>query len=308
VVKTPIRDARGAILGTQCIFWDVTERHRFIEELRQKNEALAASAEALRRSHEELKSAQLQLIQAGKMESIATLAAGVAHEVKNPLAILQMGLNYLAGKVPAEAKVTLVLDEMREAIQRADNITRGLLNFAADQAPVVQPVDLNLLLQDSLRLLRHELASARIGLEMDLAPDLPEVAVDRTQIQQVFLNVFLNAIQAMPQGGRLRVRTFTRTATASTHSEGNRSGAGLWPGDLAVITEIEDSGPGIPEANLPRVFDPFFTTKPAGVGTGLGLPVSRKIIELHGGRIDLGNRPEGGARVSVALQARKPSP
>jgi PAS domain S-box-containing protein len=307
VVKTPIRDAKGSVLGTQCIFWDVTERKRFEEQLQQKNLALASSAEALRRSHEELKAAQLQLIQAEKLESIGTLAAGVAHEVKNPLAILQMGLTYLRGKMPAEANGTLVLDEMQDAIQRADNITRALLNFAANQSLSVQPADLNLLLQDTLRLVRHELGTAKVELELDLGANLPLAAMDRMQIQQVFVNVLLNAIQAMPGGGVLRVHTFAREISETAHFEGSRSASRLWRGEMAVVTEIDDTGPGIDEANLARIFDPFFTTKPTGVGTGLGLPVSKKIIDLHGGTIDVRNRPGGGVRVTVSLKATKPS-
>ena len=141
VVKTPIRDAKGIILGTQCIFWDITERRRFEEQLQEKNLELASTAAALRRSHEELKAAQLQLIQAEKMESIGTLAAGVAHEVKNPLAILQMGVNYLGKKLTAtDENVAMVLQEMKEAIHRADSITHGLLDFAASKQLQVRPL------------------------------------------------------------------------------------------------------------------------------------------------------------------------
>lgn len=306
VVKTPIRDARGKILGTQCIFWDMTERKRFEQELQQKNEALAASAEALRRSHEELKAAQLQLIQAEKMESIGTLAAGVAHEVKNPLAILQMGVNYLAKKLPAEDEnISMVLQEMREAISRADAITHGLLNFAASKQLAVRPEDLNQIISDTLKMVRHELTTRNIELDRELAAALPLVAVDKTQIQQVFVNIFMNAIHAMSSGGRLTVRTFTRQATETTHFEGSRTASHIWMGEVAVIAQVEDTGTGIPDSNLTKIFDPFFTTKPTGVGTGLGLPVTKKIIDLHGGAISVKNRPEGGVRVTITLKPTK---
>ncbi len=306
VVKTPIWDAKGQVLGTQCIFWDVTDRKRFEEQLQLKNAQLATNAEALRRSHEELKAAQLQLIQAEKMESIGTLAAGVAHEVKNPLAILQMGINYLGKKVAGDENIMMVLQEMRDAIQRADTITRGLLDFAASKKLAVTPHDFNLLVTDTLKMVRHELAKKNITIETRLAEGLPKVAVDRTQIQQVFVNLFVNAIHAMEGGGNLTVRTFRRQLEASTQSEGSRSAERMWVGDTAVVAEVEDTGTGIPEENLARIFDPFFTTKPTGVGTGLGLPVTRKIIELHGGTIEIKNKPGGGGvRVTVQLKPAK---
>ena len=307
VVKTPIRDAKGKILGTQCIFWDITERRRFEEQLQEKNLELASTAAALRRSHEELKSAQLQLIQAEKMESIGTLAAGVAHEVKNPLAILQMGVNYLGKKITAtDENIIMVLQEMRDAIQRADSITRGLLDFAASKQLQVKPEDLNQLILETLKMVRHELAKKSIVLERDLADHLPKVGVDKIQIQQVFVNIFVNAIHAMSNGGTLTVRTFPKEMTETTHHEGSRKADHFWVGDTAVVAVVEDTGGGIAQDHLARIFDPFFTTKPTGVGTGLGLPVTKKIIELHGGTIDIRNKPGGGGvRVTVTFRKHK---
>ncbi|MEY2409127.1 MAG: hypothetical protein QOF48_1797 [Verrucomicrobiota bacterium] len=308
VVKTPIRDAKGRVLGTQCIFWDITERKRFEEQLQQKNIELASTASALQRSHAELKSAQLQLIQAEKMESLGTLAAGVAHEVKNPLAILQMGINYLLKKVPAtDENIAMVLQEMLDAIGRADAITRGLLDFAASKQLVMRSEDFNELIESALKLVRHALTNARIEVTRELAEPPPRVMADRTQIQQVFVNLFMNAAHAMHDGGQITVRTFPKEMTETTHYEGSRKSSHLWVGDAVVVAEVFDSGSGIPDENLAKIFDPFFTTKPTGQGTGLGLPVSKKIIELHGGSISIRNRPEGGVRVTVILKQAKES-
>lgn len=305
VVKTPVYDARGQIIGIQGIFWDMTERKRWEERLQQANAELARSEAALRKSHEELKAAQMQLIQAEKMESIGTLAAGVAHEVKNPLAILLMGLNYLNKKLPnPEPNVALVLKEMREAINRADIITRGLLEYSASRQVAMRLEDLNTVIEDTLLLVRHELARTQVQVVKLWGRDLPPAGMDKNQIQQVFVNVFMNALQAMPKGGTLTIRTRARQLTESTFSEGSRQAADFWVGDTAVVAEVEDTGPGVPEAHLLKIFDPFFTTKPTGAGTGLGLAVSRKIIEVHGGRLDLRNKPVGtGVRVTVMLKA-----
>ena len=306
VIKTPIHDVAENIIGIQCIFWDITERKRFEERLQKANEELARSEAALRKSHEELKSAQLQLIQAEKMESIGTLAAGVAHEVKNPLAIMMMGVNYLNRKLTApDENITTVLKEMRDAIERADSITRGLLNFSASRQLDIKPQDFNTLVDETLRLVRHALNSNEIEVICEFGEKLPKVGVDKTQIQQVFVNIFMNAIHAMPQGGKLRVRTYARQLTETTHFEGMRKMDRLSIGDTAVIADVEDTGTGIAEEHLTKIFDPFFTTKPTGVGTGLGLPVSKKIIELHGGSLDVRNLKEGGVRVRMMLKAHR---
>ena len=310
VVKTPIYDATGQIIGIQGIFWDITERKRWEERLQQANAELARSEAALRKSHEDLKAAQMQLVQAEKMESIGTLAAGVAHEVKNPLAILLMGLNYLTKKLAnPEPNLALVLAEMREAINRADTITHGLLDFSASRQLAMAPNDLNAVIGATLRLVRHELARKEINVVKHLAKDLPLAGMDKNRIQQVFVNIFMNALQAMPKRGTLTVRTCARQLTETHFSEGSRQPAHFWVGDTAVVAEVEDTGPGISQEHLLKIFDPFFTTKPAGTGTGLGLPVSRKIIEVHGGRLEVANKNPGpGVRVTVLLKALKKDP
>src|SRR5262249_5049596 len=221
-----------------------------------------------------------------------------------PLAILQMGVNYLSKKALAsEENIAMVLQEMKEAISRADSITRGLLEFAASKQLAVKPEDFNRLILETLKMIRHELNKKNIELVKEMVDPLPKVAVDKTQIQQVFVNLFVNAIHAMPEGGILKVRTYAKQITETTHYEGSRKVDHFWVGDTAVVAEVEDSGCGIPQENLAKIFDPFFTTKPTGVGTGLGLPDSKKIIELHRGTIEIRNKPQGsGVRVRILLR------
>jgi len=128
--------------------------------------------------------------------------------------------------------------------------------------------------------------------------------MDENKIEQVFLNVFMNSIQAMPDGGTLTVRTFTKKLQASEvgRNPGDRKGDGLKAGDVMVVAQVDDTGLGIDKDRLSKVFDPFFTTKPTGKGTGLGLTVARKIVEIHGGTITIGNLPAGGVRVTMMFK------
>ncbi len=293
--KVPMRDRRNRITGLVGINRDISERKRAEEQLHQLNADLARSQKELfaayadlKRTNEELKATQWQLIQAEKLESIGRLAAGVAHEVKNPLATILMGVEYLGDTLKdASEDVAMTLGQMQESIKRADAIVRGLLDVASAGRLELTETNLNGVIEQSLLLVRHELRQKDIQIIRHLADNLPAIRADRRKMEQVFINLFLNAIQVMPQMGELRLRT-----EATTDKEGRP----------VVVAVVEDNGPGIPPEVLPRIFDPFFSTKPTGMGAGLGLTVVRNILDLHGGRIEISNRPEGGARAAITFR------
>jgi PAS domain S-box-containing protein len=271
-------------------------------ELARSEAQLRETMEALRNSHEDLIQAQMHLIQAEKMDSVGRLAAGVAHEVKNPLAILLMGVEYLSNHMPPGSdSAPNVVRAMRDAIRRADRIVRGLLDFSGERQLNMQPHDVRAVIEQSLLLVKHELLSGHVHANLDLPEGLAKLQLDVTKMQQVFVNLFMNAIHAMPGGGTLSVSAHASVFADSSAFDIPRA-LSLRPGDPIVIVRVEDTGHGIPPDKIGRVFDPFFTTKPVGKGTGLGMTVTRKIIELHGGAIELRNRPEGGLAVTLVLK------
>jgi two-component system, cell cycle sensor histidine kinase and response regulator CckA len=310
--SVPRKDEQGLLVAYDGLISDITERKLAEERLKRAYAELAKNDEALRKtledlnvSHEALKTTQLQLIQAEKFESIGTLAAGVAHEVKNPLQTILMGLAYLNSNLPPnDENFRTVAADMRDAVKRADTIVRELLTLSAATHIHMQDVDFNAVVERSLFLVNYQINAARIHARKDLAPALPPVRMDRTRIEQVFLNLFLNAIQAMPQGGTLTVRTRTEQWIES-QPRNDRTPSQIRGGDTVVVAEVQDTGVGIPEPNLRKVFDPFFTTKPVGSGTGLGLSVAKQIVDLHGGIIDIRNAAEGGVRVTLVLKAQE---
>jgi PAS domain S-box-containing protein len=310
--SVPRRNEQGVLVAYDGLISDITERKTAEERLKTAYAELARNDEALRKtlqdlntSHEVLKTTQLQLIQAEKFESVGTLAAGVAHEVKNPLQTVLMGLAYLNRNLPAtDPNFPMVLTDMRDAVKRADTIVRELLTLSATTHIDMQDGDFNAVVERSLFLVNYEINAARIHAVRELAANLPPVCMDRTRIEQVFLNLFLNAIQAMPQGGTLTVRTRTERWTEA-QPRGDLAAPPIKLGDPVVVAEVVDTGVGIPEQNLMKIFDPFFTTKPVGSGTGLGLSVAKQIVDLHGGLIDIRNVPEGGVRVTLTLRAQE---
>ncbi len=261
--------------------------------------------EELRRLYEELKASQWQLIQAEKMESVGRLASGVAHEVKNPLATILMGVHYLSQHLAgSDDNVTVALKEMDTAIKRADSVVKGLLDFSVARQLEMTLEDVNAIVEQALLLVRHELARGHITLVKALEEALPRLQLDRNKIEQLLINLLINAIHSMPGGGTLTVRTSLKQLTTEDPNEGHRHSGRFRPGETVLIVEVEDTGVGIPEDHLHKIFDPFFTTKPRGVGTGLGLTVARSIIELHGGDIAIRNRPEGGVRATTWFRAK----
>ncbi|MBN1585853.1 MAG: CHASE domain-containing protein [Candidatus Omnitrophica bacterium] len=260
--------------------------------------------EDLKQSHEQLKNSQMSLIQAEKLNSVGRLAAGVAHEVKNPLGILLQGIDYLLSKKldAADPIVADVLQEMQSATRRADLIVKGLLDYSSPTKIVFSSADLNSVVRYSLLFVRYDLDKNQICVVEDLEEGLPPIVLDVQKIQQVFVNLLLNAIHAMGKGGTLTIRTCARQIADAGGLVGYRNDDRFLPGEKVVAVEIEDTGSGIAENRLSKVFDPFFTTKPPGEGTGLGLSVSQKIVELHGGMIQIGNRKEGGVRATMILK------
>jgi signal transduction histidine kinase len=284
-----LRDASGKPVRMAGSHMDVTE--------------LKNAAERLRQANLELRETQSQLVQAARFESIGTLAAGVAHEVKNPLQTILMGLHYLSQKLAvADSDVALALSDMRESVLRANTIISDLLTLSKVTQFQMKSESLNEIIQRSLRLVHSQLDAAGVTLALNLAPDLPSAELDKHRMEQVFLNLFLNSIQAMPAGGALTVttRVLVRNGDPASVPPFFRK---FKPGQKLIVVEVKDTGTGIKETDLPRVFDPFFTTKPVGVGTGLGLSMAKMIIDRHGGVIALNNAPGGGVLVTIALIA-----
>ncbi|MGD0497750.1 MAG: ATP-binding protein [Bryobacteraceae bacterium] len=230
-----------------------------------------------------------RLVQADKLSSIGLLAAGVAHEVNTPLAVISTYAQMLAKQVADDSQKSLILDKIARQTFRASEIVNSLLNFSRASAASFGEVGLNRVIQEALSLVEHQILKTGIQVKAILEPNLPPVHGNAGKLQQVFLNLFLNARDAMPSGGTLEVRT--------------------WAEDSGVKVEVADTGRGIAPEHLHRIYDPFFTTKAALKGTGLGLSVTYGIIQEHGGSIGVANRRAGGAvfRIELPFAVSRPA-
>ncbi|MBI5820739.1 MAG: PAS domain S-box protein [Verrucomicrobia bacterium] len=303
---SPIKNTEGVITHHVSVQEDITERKQAEQQLQRLNEDLIRKQQELLTAMGQLKAAQMQVVESAKLETIGRLAAGVVHEVKNPLSVLKLGIDYLLRQPSGEtADTAQMLRDMQHAVQQASNVVGELLSLGRTQELTMETVNMHDVLESALTLLRVSLAEGHIKVIRELAPGLPALRLDRRKIEQVFINLAMNAAHAMAGGGTLTVRTRVKQfdpAEAGANC-GPQSDSQFRPGDTVVVVEMDDTGGGIPEDKLSKVFDPFFTTKPEGKGTGLGLTVCRTIIGVHGGSLHICNRPEGGVRVSVMFKA-----
>jgi len=222
-----------------------------------------------------------QLVQADKLSSIGLLAAGVAHEVNTPLAVISSYAQMLAKQVADDEQKTHMLEKIAKQTFRASEIVNGLLNFSRTSSTDFKEVDLNRVVQETLSLVEHQIKKSGVEIRITLEPTLAPVHANPGKLQQVFLNLFLNARDAMEAGGVLEVQTSAD--------------------DGGACVDVMDTGHGIAPEHVHRIYDPFFTTKAARKGTGLGLSVTYGIVQEHGGTIEVFSRPGGGTRFRLEL-------
>ncbi|MCP5090340.1 MAG: HAMP domain-containing protein [Gammaproteobacteria bacterium] len=239
----------------------------------------------LRERDVKLAGANAALVQSEKLAAFGQLGAGIAHEVKNPLAGILGYAQLTLRKLDEDSPFKKNLDIIESETRRCTEIISNLLKFARQESAVMEPTDINEVVDAALQIVDHQLGVNNVKLRKELATDLPACDANANQLQQAIMNFAINAQQAMgSEGGNLILRTHTG------------------PGDEVMI-EIEDDGPGIPDEIKANIFEPFFTTKPAGQGTGLGLSVTHGIIHDHGGTIRIEDVEGGGTRFLVSLPA-----
>jgi len=252
------------------------------EELRATDEELRATNEELQAANEELKETQEQLIRSEKLAAIGKLAGGVGHELRNPLGAIKNAAYYIKGKLTnselarTEPRIIEFLGIMDDEINSSNKIINDLLNFSRVAKPAVSPAKIRKVMEDALSYLT---TPENIEVINQVDANLPEVEIDADQIRQVFVNIATNAIQAMPEGGKLTIDARK--------------------GDKFLEVAISDTGDGISEDVIGKIFDPLFTTRAKGIG--LGLPVCKSIIERHGGAIEVESKVGEGTTLTVKL-------
>jgi len=270
------------LLDAQIAMEAYIERHE--RDLEHANRELAEASRHLARDYEaqgqELRQTERRARAAEDLASIATLVAGLAHEIGTPMGVIRGHAEALGGAV-TEERAQWRLRTILEQIDRISSMIQSLLNIARPRETVRVPVDLGELLDTTLAFLSEKLERRSVEIERTYGA-VPAIAGDPDKLQQLFLNLFLNAIDAMPDGGALRI-------------------ALRLDGDDSVEVEIADSGVGVATQDLEQLFKPFFTTKPPGRGSGLGLVVVQGIVADHGGQIDVASEPGRGTAFTIRL-------
>jgi PAS domain S-box-containing protein len=292
-----IRDSQGAVVRVVVVSRDVTEQKAAMQQL---HEAMGE----LNRSHEQLKTAQNQLVQTEKLQAVSTFAAGVAHEVMNPLQAISLGIEFLSQfRVSDDSNASKVLSEMTSAIQRADAVIRGLIDFSAFHKPETKFENLNQIVRVSLITVDTELQELGIETRFDPDPAMPLIRVEERTVRHLLINLFMHSMAVMPEGGCLEVRTRLRVES---------TGAASWLHGANEFAEIEvrDSGAAL-------LGDPYLRTTPRAPSpsghtvqpTALSLAVLRRIVELCGGELRIVSEPGFGNRFLLRFEVgARPEP
>jgi signal transduction histidine kinase len=297
IERTLIATCLSGLLGLLFFF---PLRNLPLQALRRSNQELETELQRRVEAESQLRGAQERLAETDRLESVGRLAAGVAHEVKNPLTIIRFGIDYLSRQMKQDENQSEVLDDIRDAVWRADRIVKGLLDFASNKSIARVSIDLNEVVENAFHLTRHDLELHQIEVVRELQDSLPRLSGDPDRLVQVFVNLITNAAQAIGHDGRI---TVVSRAISLGASDLVRDATGNFRiGDSVIVVEIRDNGPGLSEAVKNKLFDPFFTTKPVGEGTGLGLSVARNIMLIHDGTLVLRNNPEGGTAAILTFK------
>jgi signal transduction histidine kinase len=283
VSASRLRNRWGELMGGVLVVRDLRETKRRIAELQAATTAARARAEELQKANADLERLQDELIQAAKMSSLGRLAAGVAHELNNPLGGITLYADLLAEDMPAEDPRRRTVEKIAAQTTRCRKIVRALLDFARPATSAARPVDVNIVLRETMNILEGQQMFHNVEVRRDFAGRLPLIQGDPDQLRQAFVNLVLNAVEAM--GGRGVLSLASRMA---------EDGQG-------VVVSVGDTGCGIATEHMERLFEPFFTTKEGG--TGLGLPITYGIVKRHNGTIEVRSEVGKGTTFKVLLHS-----
>ena len=292
---SPIRDPRNRNVAAVCIVSkDITDR---VEKEKKLNDTI----ELLRRTRD-------QLIQKDKMAALGRMASGIAHEIRNPLEIIYMGLDYLGYNLSDDnPHIRKSIEKILNAVNRANNIITNILSFSKKSECKIVGFPICPLLDNVLSLAKHKIRKNGVSVIKAYNDEFIEVSADYNMLEQVFLNLVNNAVDAMKDRNekKLTMRASVQTVSEIGYKSGYRRADFFAIGDEMVVVEISDTGKGIPPEDLPKIFEPFYTTKPTNEGTGLGLSLSHLIMDRLSGIIDVESRENEGTTFFVKLQTNR---